>query len=383
MCLHYQQLPCYVWQWRVFTRWKHQYVSALRTVAMLRMTVGIIHQMATSVCVCGTNSYHVTFDSGEYSPNGNISMCLRYEQLPCYVWQWRVFTKWQHQYVSAVRTVTMLRLTVESIHQMATSVCVWGTNSYHVTFDSGEYSPNGNISMCLQHEQLPCYVWQWIVFTRWKHQYVSAVRTVTILRMTVESIHQMATSVCVWGTNSYHVTYDSVEYSPDCKISMCLHYEHFPRYVWQWRVFTWWQHQYIFALRTVTMLRMAVTGTLICLVQSRCLTVLKNCDVYLQFTLFCLCAQLLLCGRTCTGQSHFSLWPSGVFHKPGALATKELWNFLFRCHWKCAILVCEQAGQNCVKLEVLNLVIMVLCKYYFRSSVFAMNFINNLFTYVY
>jgi len=202
MCLHYEKLPCYVCKWSVFTRWQHQYVSAVRTVTMLRLTVESIHQMATSVCVCITNSYHVTYGSGEYSPDGNISMCLRYEQLPCYVWQWRVFTRRQYQYVSAARTVTMLRMAVESIHQMATSVCVCSTNSYHVTYGSGEYSPDGNISMCLQHEQLPCYVWQWRVFTRWQHLYVSALRTVAMLRMFVESIHQMATSVCVCFTNS-------------------------------------------------------------------------------------------------------------------------------------------------------------------------------------
>jgi len=92
--------------------------------------------MATSVCFCNTNRYHVTYNSEEYSQYINISMCLHYEQLPCCVWQWRIFTRLQQHYVSAFRTDTMLRMAVENIHQMATSVCVCITNSYHVTYDS-------------------------------------------------------------------------------------------------------------------------------------------------------------------------------------------------------------------------------------------------------
>ena len=158
-------------------------MSTLGTVTMLRVTVESIHQMATSVCDYITNCYYVTFDSGEYSPDSK-------------------------------------------------SVCVYITNIYYVTCDSGDYSPDGNISMCLHYEQLLCYVWQWSVFTRWQHQYVSTLRTVTMLRVTVESIHQMATSVCVYITNCYYVKCDSGEYSPDSNVSMCLHYEQLLCYVW-------------------------------------------------------------------------------------------------------------------------------------------------------
>ena len=180
MCLHYEKLPrylwelrafnkwqhqyvtalptvpCYVRQWRIFTRWQHHYMSALRTVTMLCMAEESIHQMVTLVCVWIANSYHVAYESGEYSPDGNISMCLHYEELSCYVGQRRIFTKWQHQYVSALRTVTMLRIRVESIHQMAISAFVCITNSFHITYDSGEYSPNGNIRMWHHYEMLPC-----------------------------------------------------------------------------------------------------------------------------------------------------------------------------------------------------------------------------------
>jgi len=159
--------------------------------------------------------------------------------------------------------------------------------------------------MCLHYEQLPCYVWQWRVFTRWQHQYVSTLWTVTMLRVTVESIHQIATSVCVYIMNSYHVTCDSGEYSPDGNISMCLHYGQLPCYMWQWKVFTRWQHQYVSTLRRVTMLGVTVTGAHICLVLSRCVTELNKCEVYLQFATFSVCAQLLVFGRTCTGESQF------------------------------------------------------------------------------
>jgi len=158
MCLHCEQLTCYVWEWRVCTRWQHKYVSALRRVIMLRMAEESIHQMAISVCVCIRKRYHVTYNSGEYSPDGNIRMCLHHEQFPYYVWQWRVFTRWQHQNVSALRPVTMLLMTVESIEQMATSVCVCITNSYHVRYESGDYSPDGNTRVCVNYQQLPCYI---------------------------------------------------------------------------------------------------------------------------------------------------------------------------------------------------------------------------------
>ena len=162
------------------------------------MTVENIHQMALSECVCITNIYHITYDIGEYSPNavrlcvfitncyhvlydngeysrvGNICMCLNYEQMPCYVWQWRVST-------------------------------------------------HGNISMCLHYEQLPCYVWHWRLFTRWQYQYVSALRTVTMLRMILEIIHQMPISVCVCITNRCPFTNDRGVYSSDFNISMLLH----------------------------------------------------------------------------------------------------------------------------------------------------------------
>jgi len=187
MCLKYEQIQCHVWQWRIFTRWKHQFVSALRTISMLRLTVEYIHQI-------------------------------------------------QYEYVSELRTVTMLRMTMESIHQVAISLCVRITNNCHVTYDNGGCSPDGNISMCLHYEQLPCYVWYWRVFTRcqyqyvsvlrtdifyvwqwrvlnrWQYQYVFALRTVTILRKIVESIHQMAISVCVCINIGYQVTYGSGEY---------------------------------------------------------------------------------------------------------------------------------------------------------------------------
>jgi len=173
---------------------------------MLRMTVESIHQMETSVGVCITKSYHVSYDSGELSPNCNFSMCLHYEQLACYVWQWRIFTRWHYQYVSALRTVTILRMTMESIHQLAISVCVWITNKCHVTYDNGGSSPDDNISMCLHYEQLQCYVWYWRLFTRCQYQYVSALRTDVLLRMIGEFIHQMTISVCYFIKKSYHVT---------------------------------------------------------------------------------------------------------------------------------------------------------------------------------
>jgi len=160
------------------------------------MTVENIHQMAISVCVCMAICYLVTYDSEEYSPVGNISIYLHYEKLPRYIWQWREFTCWQHLYVSALRTVTILRITVKIFHLMAISVFVLITNSYHITYDSKVYSSE-------------------------------------------------ATSVCVCIRNSYHVTYYSEEYSPDGNINMYLHYEMLPWYVWQWRVFTRWQHQYV------------------------------------------------------------------------------------------------------------------------------------------
>jgi len=74
---------------------QHQNVSTLRTDNMLRMAVRSIHQMALSVCVSIKKSYHVTNDSGGYLPDGGISLCLHYEQISCYVRQWRVSTRWQ------------------------------------------------------------------------------------------------------------------------------------------------------------------------------------------------------------------------------------------------------------------------------------------------
>jgi len=47
------------------------------------------------------------------------------------------------------------------------------------------------------------------------------------------------------------------------------------------------------------------------------------------------------------------------------------------------MLMYELIGQGCLNLEVLKLVNILLFRYYYRSSVVAMNFINNLFTYVY
>jgi len=167
---------------------------------MLRIAVKSFHQISTSVCDFITNSYHVTYSSGEDSPKCNIKMCLHYEQITCYVWQWGVFTRWHYQYVSALRKVTMLPMKVEGTYQMAASVCVCITNRYHVTYGSGEYPPDGNKCMCLHFESLGFYVW-------------------------LESIHQMAISVWVCITNSYRVTYGSGECSPDGNISMCLHYE--------------------------------------------------------------------------------------------------------------------------------------------------------------
>ena len=123
---------------------------------MLRMAVKNFHQISTSVCDFITNSYHVTYGSVENSPKCNIKMCLNYEQISCYVWQCGVFTIWHYQCVSALRKFTMLPMTLEFTHQMAASVYVCITNIYHVTYDSGEYSPDGNISMCLHYQQLPC-----------------------------------------------------------------------------------------------------------------------------------------------------------------------------------------------------------------------------------
>jgi len=164
---------------------------------MLRITGENVHHVATLVCVCITMSYHVTYERGEYLPNGNIRICLHYENLSFYVWEKRVFTRWQHHYVSAIRTDYMLRITVESFHQMVTSVFFCLTNRYHITFKSGEISPVGNISICLHYEQLPCYVWQWRVFAKWQHQYVYALPTLSMLRIIVKSIQQMVTLVCV------------------------------------------------------------------------------------------------------------------------------------------------------------------------------------------
>jgi len=89
----------------------------------------------------------------------------------------------------------MLRVRVESIHQIATPVCVCITNRHHVKYGSGEYSPDGNNT-------------------------VSAIRRVTILPMRVKGIRQMATSVCVGIMKKLQVTYSSEEFSPDFNISM-------------------------------------------------------------------------------------------------------------------------------------------------------------------
>jgi len=140
------------------------------------------------------------------------------------------------------------------------------------------------------------------LFTRWQHQYVSAIPTDTMLRITVKNIHKISTSVCVCITNSYHVAYDSGEYSPDYNNIMCLHFEQIPCYVWQWKIFTKWQHQYVSALRTVTMLLMTVSGTHICLVLSKCVIELNIWNFFLQFAIFSICAQLLLCDITCTNE---------------------------------------------------------------------------------
>jgi len=193
----------------------------IKNISLLRKTVESVHQMAISVCVCMTIGYHVTYDSGDISPDGNISMCLHDYRLPRYVWQWRIFTKWQYQYECAWLSVTMLGMTRESIHQMAISVWLCMAICYHVTYDCEEYSPDGNICIYLHHEKLPSYIWQWRVFSWWQHLYVSVLRTVTILRIIVKIFHQMATSVFVFITNSYHIRYDSGEYSPEAT-SVCV-----------------------------------------------------------------------------------------------------------------------------------------------------------------
>jgi len=52
----------------------------------------------------------------------------------------------------------MLRIEVKSIHQMTTSVFVFITNNYFITYDSEVYSPEGNNSVCLHYEQIHYYI---------------------------------------------------------------------------------------------------------------------------------------------------------------------------------------------------------------------------------
>ena len=49
------------------------------------MTVKFIHQKATTVCVCITNRYIITYNSEDCLLDGNISMFLQYQQIPRYV----------------------------------------------------------------------------------------------------------------------------------------------------------------------------------------------------------------------------------------------------------------------------------------------------------
>jgi hypothetical protein len=62
------------------------------------------------------------------------------------------------------------------------------------------------------------------------------------------------------------------EESPDDNLGMCLRYEQLPCYIWRWL-----QH-----------------ACVLCVIE------LKKSDIYLRYETFSVCAQLLLCSRTCT-----------------------------------------------------------------------------------